>query len=314
MRGRWWKTDECGWGIRRGAARLAVAATLLAPVVAQAQSAPPYFPFSSTDFSEIETKYLFGFLDGADIGLEGEKSVELETNTNFRRRQGRYFALEQEVAFEHVLTQNFAYEFAVHGTAHRIKDDETLGDKSIVRWSGLSTKLRYLVLGRGPESPVGLTFSVEPEWSRVDGSQGTATRSFGAAFKAVADTELIANRVYAAMNLTYAPEWEKAVGDLQWQRSTTFSAGVAVTARFTPQVAVGAAAEYFLAYDSLGFGAFQGRSVYVGPTLHVQLTRKTMISAAFSTQVAGHALADDRRLDLANFSRNRARLKFEYEF
>ena len=290
------------------------AALILSSSAARAQSAPPYFPFSSTDFSEIETKYIFGFLDGADIGLEGEKAIELETNANMRRRQGRYTALEQEIAFEHVLTQNFSYEFAVHGTAHRIKDDESLGDKSIVRASGLSTKLRYLVLGRGPESPVGLTLSVEPEWSRVDGGQGTATRSLGAVFKAVADTELVANRIYAAANVSYAPEWEKAVGDPAWQRASTFSAGLAVAARFTPQVTIGAAGEYFLAYDSLGFGAFQGRSVYVGPTLHVQLTKKTMIAAAFSTQVAGHALADDRRLDLSNFSRHRARLKFEYEF
>lgn len=272
------------------------------------------FPFSTSDYAEIETKYIFGFLDGADIGLEGEKAIEFETNVDFRRRQGRFHSIEQEVAFEHVLTQNFSYEFAVRGSALRVKNDESLADKSIVRASGLSAKFRYLALGRGPESPVGLTFSVEPEWSRVDGEQGTATRSVGATFKAVADTELVENRVYAALNLSYAPEWEKAVGDPQWQRSTTFGAGLAVSARFTPQVTVGAAGEYFLAYDSLGFGAFQGRSVYLGPTLHIQITRKIMMAAAFSTQVAGHALTDDRRLDLTNFSRHRARLKLEYEF
>lgn len=272
------------------------------------------FPFSAGDYSEIETKYIFGFLDGADIGLEGEKAIEFETNVDFRRRQGRFSSIEQEVAFEHVLTQNFSYEFAVRGSAHRVKNDETLADKSVVRWAGLSTKLRYLVVGRGPESPVGVTLSVEPEWSRVDGEQGTATRSVGGTFKAIADTALVENRVFAALNLSYAPEWEKAVGDPQWQRSTTFGAGLAVAARFTPKATVGAAAEYFLAYDSLGFGAFQGRSLYLGPTLHIQITRKIMMAAAFSTQVAGHALADDRRLDLANFSRHRARVKFEYEF
>jgi hypothetical protein len=39
-----------------------------------------------------------------------------------------------------------------------------------------------------------------------------------------------------------------------------------------------------------------------------------MFAAAFSTQVAGHDLGDDSRLDLVNFTRYKARLKLEYEF
>jgi hypothetical protein len=39
-----------------------------------------------------------------------------------------------------------------------------------------------------------------------------------------------------------------------------------------------------------------------------------IFAAAYSTQVAGHAAGDDQRLDLVNFSRHRARLRFEYEF
>lgn len=294
----------------------ALAACALTAGRAQAEDAPPRsYPFALPgEYNEIESKYIFGFLDGADIGLEGEKAIESETNAAWRRRQGRYLAIEQELAFEHVLTQNFAYEFAVHGTAHRVKGDETLADKAIVRASGLSAKFNYLLLGRGPESPVGLTVSAEPEWSRVDGTQGAATRSLGVQFKVRADTELIANRLLAAINLSYAPEVEKAVGDLAWQRSTTLGVAGALAWRVTPKVTIGGAGEYFLAYDSLGFGAFQGRSFYLGPTLHIQIARKILMAAAFSTQVAGHALTDDRRLDLTNFSRHRARLKFEYEF
>lgn len=290
------------------------AAFACAPAQAQ-ETKETSFPFAVDGvYNEIETKYIFGFVDGSDIGLENEKAIEIETNANFRKRNGRYLAAEQEVAFEHVLTQTFAYEVAVHGVAHRIKEVENLDDKSRARMSGLSAKFSYLLIPRGPGAPIGLRFSVEPEWSRVDGGDGLPTRALGAKFKLIADTELIANRLYAAANISYAPEVAKAVGDLQWARSTTFGAAGAMVWRFAPKVTAGAAIEYFHAYDSLGFGAFQGSALYIGPTLHVQLTRKIMMGASFSTQVTGHALADDRRLDLANFSRHRARLRFEYEF
>ncbi|MDE2361956.1 MAG: hypothetical protein KGM42_04690, partial [Hyphomicrobiales bacterium] len=214
------------------------------------------------EYNEIETKYIFGFTNGSDIGLKGEMAVETDTNAAFRRRAGRYMALEQEIEFEHVPTENFAYELSVHGMAHRIKDDEVLADRSLVRWSGLSANFRYLIIGRGPGSPIGLTISAEPEWSRVDGLAGPPTRSLASTFILAADTELVANRLFAAANVRWEPEISRAVGDAAWSRASTFGASAAMAWRFTPKITAGAELEYFLAYDSLGFGAFQGRSIY----------------------------------------------------
>ena len=171
-----------------------------------------------------------------------------------------------------MLTQNFAYEVAVHGTAHAIKEVENLDDRHRARLSGLSAKFGYLLIPRGPGAPIGLKFTVEPEWSRVDGGDGLPSRSLGAKLKLIADTELIANRLYAAANISYAPEVAKAVGDPRWGRASTFGVAGALAWRFTPKVTAGAEIEYFHAYDSLGFGAFQGGSLYIGPTLHVQVT------------------------------------------
>ena len=66
-------------------------------------------------FHEAESKYMFGFIDGADIGNEGEKAIEYEATGSFQKRGGRYSAIEHELAFEHVLTQNFSYELSAHG-------------------------------------------------------------------------------------------------------------------------------------------------------------------------------------------------------
>ena len=266
------------------------------------------------EFHEAESKYMFGFTDGADIGNEGEKALEYESTGSFTKRGGRYSAIEHELAFEHVLTQNFAYELSAHGLSHSIRDVEDLDNRNGSQFSGLSAKLRYLILGRGPGSPIGLTVSAEPEWSRVDGTDGSRTRSYASAFKIVADTELIPNRLYAALNLIYEPEVAKPSGGDMWERSSTGGVSLGLAYRITPKFALGVGAEYDRAYDGLAFKTFQGNALFVGPTLQINLAPKVLLAAAFSAQVAGHAVDDPRSLDLTNFEKYRANLKLEFEF
>ena len=138
---------------------------------AQAQSAADVF-------HEAESKYMFGFIDGADIGNEGEKAFEFEETGSFQKRTGQYAAIEHELEFEHVATQNFAYELCVaRAVRTSISGVEDLDDRNSTQFSGASAKLRYLILGRGPGSPIGLTVSAEPEWARVDDIDGTQTQA-----------------------------------------------------------------------------------------------------------------------------------------
>lgn len=265
-------------------------------------------------FHEAESKYLFGFIDGADIGNEGEKAVEYEATGSFQKRGGRYSAIEHELAFEHVLTQNFSYELSAHGLTHSIGGVEDLDDRNSTQFSGASAKLRYLILGRGPGSPIGLTVSAEPEWSRIDGTEGTRVQAYSSTFKLVADTELIANRLYAAFNLIYQPETARPADTGMWERSSSAGLGAGLTYRVTPTFAMGVAAEYDRAYDGLAFQTFNGHALFAGPTLQINFSRKVLLAAAFMAQVAGHAVGDPRPLDLTNFERYRANLKLEFEF
>src|SRR5664279_2822807 len=265
-------------------------------------------------FHEAESKYLFGFTDGADIGNEGEKAIEYESTGSFTKRGGRYSAIEHELAFEHVLTQNFAYEVSAHGIQHSISGVEGLDDRNSMAFSGLSAKLRYLIIGRGPGSPIGLTVSAEPEWARTDGTDGTGSTAYASQFKLVADTELITNRLYAAINLIYEPEVAKPVDSGMWERSSSAGVSLGLAYRMTPTFALGVGAEYDRAYDGLAFQTFAGHALFAGPTLQINLTRKVLLAAAFSAQLAGHAVDDPRPLDLTNFARYRSNLKLEFEF
>jgi hypothetical protein len=265
-------------------------------------------------FHEAESKYMFGFTDGSDIGNEGEKAFEYESTGSFQKRGGRYSAIEHELEFEHVATQYFAYELSAHALTHSISNVEGLDDRSSTQFSGASAKLRYLIIGRGPGSPFGLTVSAEPEWSRIDGADGAGTRSYSSTFKLVADTELIANRLYAAVNLIYEPEVAKPADSGMWERSSMAGLSMGLTYRVTPTIAMGVGAEYDRAYDGLAFQTFDGHAFYVGPTLQINFSRKVLLAAAFLAQVAGRAVDDPRPLDLTNFERYRSNLKLEFEF
>ena len=88
----------------------------------------------------------------------------------------------------------------------------------------------------------------------------------------------------------------------------------AIAYRFTPKLTMGAEIEYDAAYDGAGIQSFQGQALYLGPTLHIQFNGHMMLAAAWSTQIAGHATAENFGLDLTNFPHQQGNLKFEIEF
>ena len=298
----------------RGIGILAFALMLIAgfSASAHAQSLNPFE--TGAVFHEAETKYMFGFLDGSDIGNENEKAIELETTGAFVKRTGRYGMLEQELEFEHVPTQNFAYELSAHGMFHSIRGVEDLDDLKQGAFSGLSAKLRYLVIGRGPGSPIGLTVSAEPEWARIDDADGKKTQAYSAKLRVVADTELIPNRLYAAVNATYEPGIDKGSDDTAFQRASDLGFGFGLAYRITPTFTFGGALKYDASYDGLAFNTLQGNAVFLGPTMQINFTPKILLAAAFSAQVWGRATDDPRAFDLSNFSKYQANLKLEFEF
>jgi hypothetical protein len=83
-----------------GCERASVAVAQTVNSVSSGVTSPSLGQVTTPDpYHELETKYIFGFTEGADIGAEGEKSIEFETTTASGLRGGTYAALEQEVEF-----------------------------------------------------------------------------------------------------------------------------------------------------------------------------------------------------------------------
>jgi hypothetical protein len=84
--------------------------------------------------------------------------------------------------------------------------------------------------------------------------------------------------------------------------------------RIAPAVFVGAEVWYLRHYEGSWLNTYTGDAVYVGPTIYVQLGRKMFMTAAWNSQIAGHEVDGQGPLNLAEFTRHRAKLKLAVEF
>ena len=155
--------------------------------------------------------------------------------------------------------------------------------------------------------------SLEPEFRSRDETSGVKVVNYELETKLEADAELIKNRLFLGFNLLYEPETTR--GDFGiWQSEATVGASAALAYQIVPDVVIGADLWYLRHYDSIAFGTFTGDAVYLGPTLFWKISSKMLMSAAWETQVAGREVGVMPALDLTDFSRQRARLLFEFEF
>jgi hypothetical protein len=269
--------------------------------------------FISTAFNEIETKYIFGFTEGSGIGLQGEKEVSTETVGRFGKRGGRYAATETKLEYEFTPSQFFQIEFGGLVASHNIKNVMDLDNRNAFEFSGLFGEVRYLFLERGPKSPISGTISFEPNWRRIDQTGGNQVTNYEFETKLALDMELIENRVYLGFNAIYEPEVTHSLNEAMTRESTLGLSG-AISFRPLPPLTVGAEVGYFRHYDGIAFNQFTGEALFVGPTMFLKLSTKSFMTAAWATQVRGHTVGDPSRLELEEFSRQKGKLKFAYEF
>jgi len=263
-------------------------------------------------YHEIETKYIFGFTTGSGIGLEGEKEFSPETIINFGKRDGRYAVSQTKFEYEFTPNQYIQIELGPIASYYDIRNVTGFDDLNAVKFNGFFAELRYLLLDRTSNQPLAITLSAEPEWHAFDETDGSRVVNYGLEMKVNADLELVTNRLYLGGNLLYEPETTRA--DLgAWFQESTLGQSIALAYRIRPDVTIGAEAWYLRHYDGLWFNSFTGDAVYVGPTLYVQLSTKSFMTAAWNTQVAGREVGGGS-LDLADFSRHRAKVKFAFEF
>ena len=267
----------------------------------------------ASSWKDIETKYIFGFTTGSGIGLEGEKEFTVDSIGRFGKRDGHYAATETKYEFEFTPSQFIQIEFGALGSTHHIGGVTDLDDRRQVALSGAFAEFRYLAIERTSSNPLAVTLAIEPTVRLIDETSGAHVRNYEFETTINADLELLKNRLFAGFNLLYEPEvtWN-ALGETQ--REAKFGGSAALSLRIASSIVVGGEVWYLRHYDNAALTEFTGDAVMLGPTLYIQFTPKMFMTAAWNAQVWGREIGNPVSLNLAEFQRHRAKLKFAYEF
>jgi len=264
----------------------------------------------------IETEDIFGFTEGTDTGDKGELELSAGVTGAFRRKKedpgpSRYSMLMPEAEIEYGVSDNWKLSLGASLLFHDIRNIEELDNRDGGGFNSVSFESKYRFLDR-ESSLIGLAFSIEPEISRYDEGSGERSTGLELAMKLMADAAIVPDRLFAAVNLTYAPEWAREEG--RWVRESSLEASGALTLAVTPQVFLGAELRYLASYEGATLDHFEGGALYVGPTLYFQINDRTYFKAAYSLQVAGNSPDDGSHLDLVEHDRHQFLAAFGYTF
>lgn len=269
----------------------------------------------------VNTRYIFGFTEGADTERAGEREIENDAIGRFGKRAGSYSAVQNKTEFEYGITKDLMVEFGSFLTYNKIRNVPDLNNRDAVNFDGIATELKYRILDRYT-FPFGLAISAEPEWRRHSETSGSPEDAYGLELKLYADKEVVPGKLFIAGNLLFEPEvirvnqLDPNTGRVkQWERESTFGVSGAITGAVTDWVFMGAEIRYIRKYEGSFLNKLEGQALHVGPTLSARILPNAVLQAAYSVQVAGKAEDEpNRRLDLVNSERHQGRLRLVVEF
>jgi hypothetical protein len=262
---------------------------------------------------ELETTHLFGFTLGTDVNDVGEKEAELENTGRFGKSDGSYAAVSSEFGLKFIPFKNFSVEPEVSAAYDGISGVPGLDNRKQLAFESLTFETRYRLLDR-TQAPFGLTLGLDPHWGFIDDISGAPVDQYGAQFLVAADKELVEKRIFGALNLVYEPDATRSRVTGAWDHQSDVGISAGLTVQAAPDIFVGAEVRYLRSYDGLALDDFAGNALFSGPTFYWKISDLYWMSAAWSIQVAGRAADGTGSLDLTNFERHQAVLRFGYNF
>jgi hypothetical protein len=129
---------------------------------------------SDNPFYVLDTKNLFGFLEGSDVGEKGDKSLEFETTGSSGKVQCLYDSIEHGFIFENTLTDSLGLELGADVLDQDIRRVPALPNFVGFNFKGVSAEFRYMMVQRTADIPIQVTLTVQPEWNSIaDAGQRT---------------------------------------------------------------------------------------------------------------------------------------------
>lgn len=262
---------------------------------------------------EVDTEHIFGITMGSDIGHKGDLELELETFSGIGKRFGTFFSTGTHVHLKYTVTDNLRIAPGFTFGSHRIRGVPGIEDHGEAGLQEASVEVRYKVLDRHV-APFGLTVNVEPIWGLVDDMTGRRTESYGVVASLLMDKEIIADKLFGAVNLGYSGGTSRLLGTRLWGHDSEVAIHGALSWQVMPNVLIGGEARYLRTYYGMGIDRPRGEALYVGPTFSMRLSKVLGLSGTVNYQVAGKAVGDPASLDLVNYERVQALLRLTAHF
>lgn len=268
---------------------------------------------NATHAVDVDSEHMFGFTVGSDMGSAGEIEIEAESDSGMGKRAGRYLAAMNALQFKATITDRIRISPHVEFGHHAIAAVPGMADLTRTDFAAGGVEFKYRVLNRAG-APFGLTFGLDTSTGQIAAATGQRTRDYGLDFSAALDRELIADRLYGAINLMHAPSWARDPATRAWAQSSVSGVGAALVGRIGDGVYLGGEVRYLRAHESAGWSGFSGEAVFAGPSIFVMLAPRATMTVAWNAQIAGHAQGETGALDLKNFERHQVRVRFGFGF
>jgi hypothetical protein len=272
---------------------------LMLPNLVQAQDSESIAP------GTIDTEHIFGFAEGADIGAQGDRELEI-TATGLAGKLGQYAGIQNETALRYGVADGFRASLGALADYHAVASVPGLADlHSLNVFGGVSSEFRWQFLNRF-SSPLDLTLSFEPQWQHIDDTSGQNMQSYVLPVKLLADMPLIPEKTFVAFNLGYAPTFARIGGT--WQQENPVTIALSASTAIPGNAFLGVEIRQ-LTLNQHGF--FSGLALFVGPSLFVRLSNAIVVKVAWEAQIPAETAS---RNDLVNYERNEVRAQFAWDF
>jgi hypothetical protein len=281
---------------------LILSLAFLLPALAHAQEAEPARAGSPPGF---DTEHIFGFAEGSDIGVMGEREIESVTIGSFGAPAGGYANIDNETSFRYGVTNDLRLSIGTLTDYFNIHDVPGLGDRSDPELSGLITEARWHILD-WRTSPFGMTLSLNPQWRRTDPTSGQSSGNYAIPATLLIDKEVIPSKFFTVLNLIYMPSFLRPNGKPEHDDAFTIIAGGSYA--ITPNILFGTEVRHENLAQN---GNLNAHALFVGPQLFVSLAKNLSAKIAWAAQIPDIAA---HSLDLTSYQRHQVEFQFAYSF
>jgi hypothetical protein len=291
----------------------AIAAVAIGTAAILIATSPIRADGSETRTAPVDTEHLFGFVEGADIGGKGERELVVDSTLRDGRSTGSFADAASEIELKYTAFQNFRISTAAVLAYYDITGITGIGDArhGAIQSLFFDARFRLLDLDR---TPFGLTISVAPHWGFIDETSGVQAGHYGTETQLLADYAFKPDRLVGAINLLFTNDRTRLIASDGIEHESLVGTGAALAAQIVPGLWLGGEARYLRDYSGAALNVFSGQALYIGPTLYVRFDGGAFVSAAWDFEIWGKAVSAPGALDLANFERHQAKLRFGLEF